>query len=124
MQQFEVRQVVDVDFVEEGDDDCVAAEAEGADWGTKGELADAAGDVVVPKEGFGVGVRVGGGGGRRGAHEGEELEAEQHGDEGKTGVEVATKLRAIRFGAEDEEATVGGRGEAGIVLVEGDVVDG
>lgn len=49
--------------MEQSDDDGVASEADGADWGTEGELTNAARGMVVPKESFCVGVGGGGGGG-------------------------------------------------------------
>ena len=79
--------------------------------------------MVVPKESFGVGVD-GGGGGWGGADEGEHFEAKEHGEEGETSVEVTAEERTVRVGVEHEEAAVRSGRKAGVVLVEGELVDG
>ena len=128
MQHLEIGEVVDEDLVGEDDDDSVAAETDAFNFGAEGELADAAGLVVVPDHDL-VGriAGFGGGGGGGGADEGEDVAAEEHVDEGDAtaaGAEVVAEDLAEGVAVIDAEAAVGGGGEATGVLVEGEVEEG
>ena len=124
MQHLEIGEVVDEDLVGEDDDDSVAAEADALDLRAEGELADAAGQVVVPDHDL-VG-RVAGVGGGAAADEGEDVAAEEHVDEADAaaGAEVAAEDLAEGVAVVDAEAAVGGGGEAPGVLIEGEVEEG
>jgi len=116
--ELEVREVVDKDLLFDDDNDAVAAEADAAHGGAEGELADAVALVVVPDHDLvGRVLRV-----RPAADEGEDVAEEEHLHVADSAaVEIAPEELAEGVAVVDAEAVVCGGGEAGLVLVEGEV---
>lgn len=79
--------------------------------------------MVVPKESFGVGGRRRRRGRVGGAHKDKDFEAEKHREKGEARLEVTADKRTVRFGVEYKETTIGDSGKAGVVLVEGELMD-
>ena len=117
MHQLEVHEVVNEDLLLEDDDDPIPPEPDGSNVGPEGELADAPALVVVPYHDLvGRVLRIG-----SSADEGEYVASEEHLHDGDPAVEIAPEDLAERVAVEDQEAAVGADGEAGVVLVEGEV---
>lgn len=119
MQQLKIREVVDKDLLLEDDDDPIPPEPNGSNIGPEGELSDAPALVIVPDHDL-VGriLRIG-----SAADEREYVASEEHLHDGDSAaaIEIAAENLAEGIAVEDAEAVVGADGEAGVVLVEGEV---
>lgn len=122
MQKLQISEIVDEDLLVQNDDDPVPAELDGFDLGAEGELADAAGLMVVPDHDLGGGVEGVG----SASDDGEYVAAEEHLDQSHPAAwtVVAAEYLAEGVAVVDAEAEVGARREAAVVLIEGQVEEG
>ena len=116
MKELQIGEVVDEDLLKKDDDDAITAEADGGDGGAERELADASALMVVPDHDLIGRVMA--------AEDGKDVAPEKHLDMVDTAGEGSPENLPERVGVEDTEASGGGGGEAGVVLVEGERVKG
>ena len=120
VQRLKTRETVDDDLVEQNDDDLIVSELDSSDLGSKRQVPEATGLVVVPNHDLvGRGDRVG-----STSDYGEDLGAVEHPDQSDPATEFAAEGLAEWVAFVNAEADVGAGGEAAMVLVEGEVEDG
>lgn len=111
---------MDDDLVEQNDDDLIVSELDSSDLGSKRQVPETTGLVVVPDHDLvGRGDRVG-----SASDYGEDLGAVEHPDQSDPATEFAAEGLAEWVAFVNAEADVGAGGEAAMVLVEGEVEDG